>query len=177
MVILFQSLSPIRHAFYEAFLHFHILLAVMAFVGLWYHLEGLAMQRVLLATVILWGLDVSCPASPVRISIDNGIESRPTGQYYLAQLRQETNNCDGRATSRRRGSGGCRVGAVLVLQSWPIHVPVHPVARTVDVPSVLGGVDVVESHWAVGEAQLTGLGWSLAGRCGAAEGVVPDQAA
>ncbi|GAB1213037.1 hypothetical protein ATERTT37_002186 [Aspergillus terreus] len=57
VVILFQSLSPIRHAFYEAFLHFHILLAVMAFVGLWYHLEGLAMQRVLLATVILWGLD------------------------------------------------------------------------------------------------------------------------
>jgi hypothetical protein len=27
--------------------------------GLWYHLRGLALQRVLLATVILWGLDVS----------------------------------------------------------------------------------------------------------------------
>ncbi|KAL4894416.1 ferric reductase like transmembrane component-domain-containing protein [Aspergillus ambiguus] len=57
VMIFFQSLSPIRHAFYEAFLHFHILLAIMGFVGLWYHLEGLALQRVLLATVILWGLD------------------------------------------------------------------------------------------------------------------------
>ncbi|KAF7159054.1 hypothetical protein CNMCM5623_004287 [Aspergillus felis] len=57
VVIFFQSVSPIRHAFYEAFLHFHIILAVMAFVGLWYHLRGLAQQRVLLATLILWGLD------------------------------------------------------------------------------------------------------------------------
>ncbi|KAA8647755.1 NADPH oxidase family protein [Aspergillus tanneri] len=29
----------------------------MAFVGLWYHLKGLAQQHVLLATLILWGLD------------------------------------------------------------------------------------------------------------------------
>ncbi|GFF59051.1 putative ferric-chelate reductase [Aspergillus lentulus] len=57
VVIFFQSVSPIRHAFYEAFLHFHIFLAVMSFVGLWYHLRGLAQQRVLLATLILWGLD------------------------------------------------------------------------------------------------------------------------
>ncbi|KAH1367292.1 hypothetical protein KXW98_009513 [Aspergillus fumigatus] len=57
VVIFFQSVSPIRHAFYEAFLHFHIFLAIMAFVGLWYHLRGLAQQRVLLATLILWGLD------------------------------------------------------------------------------------------------------------------------
>ncbi|GIC84420.1 ferric reductase family protein [Aspergillus udagawae] len=57
VVIFFQSVSPIRHAFYEAFLHFHIILAVVAFVGLWYHLRGLAQQRVLLATLILWGLD------------------------------------------------------------------------------------------------------------------------
>lgn len=59
MVILFQSTSPIRHAFYEFFLHLHILLAITSFVGLWYHLRGLALQRVLLVTLILWGLDVS----------------------------------------------------------------------------------------------------------------------
>ncbi|EAW11758.1 ferric reductase family protein [Aspergillus clavatus NRRL 1] len=57
VTIFFQSISPLRHAFYEAFLHFHIFLAIMAFVGLWYHLQGLAQQRVLLATLILWGLD------------------------------------------------------------------------------------------------------------------------
>ncbi|KKK16804.1 hypothetical protein P175DRAFT_0258990 [Aspergillus ochraceoroseus IBT 24754] len=57
VLILIQSVSPIRHAFYEAFLHFHIALAIMAFVGLWYHLKGLTQQRVLLATLILWGLE------------------------------------------------------------------------------------------------------------------------
>lgn len=59
VLIFFQSVSPVRHAFYEAFLHFHIALAIMAFVALWYHLKHLALQRVLLATLILWGLDVS----------------------------------------------------------------------------------------------------------------------
>lgn len=58
-MIFFQSLSPIRHAWYEAFLHFHIILAILAFVALWYHLQNLAMQKVLLVTLILWGLDVS----------------------------------------------------------------------------------------------------------------------
>ncbi|KAI9369885.1 ferric reductase like transmembrane component-domain-containing protein [Aspergillus egyptiacus] len=57
VLILIQSVSPFRHAFYEAFLHLHILLAVAAFVGLWYHLRGLTQQYVLLATIILWGLE------------------------------------------------------------------------------------------------------------------------
>ncbi|KAE8379809.1 ferric reductase NAD binding domain-containing protein [Aspergillus bertholletiae] len=57
MVILFQSASPIRHAFYEFFLHLHIFLAITAFVALWYHLRGLTLQRVLLVTLLLWGLD------------------------------------------------------------------------------------------------------------------------
>ncbi|KAL4778483.1 ferric reductase like transmembrane component-domain-containing protein [Aspergillus varians] len=55
--ILIQSVSPLRHAFYEVFLHLHIALAIMSFVGLWYHLRGLTQQYVLLATIILWGLE------------------------------------------------------------------------------------------------------------------------
>ncbi|KAI9037795.1 ferric reductase family protein [Aspergillus affinis] len=57
VAIFLQSASPVRHAFYEAFLHLHIVLAIMAFVGLWYHLQGLAQQWVMLATLVLWGLD------------------------------------------------------------------------------------------------------------------------
>ncbi|KAE8353220.1 ferric reductase NAD binding domain-containing protein [Aspergillus coremiiformis] len=57
MVILVQSASPLRHSFYEFFLHFHILLAITAFVGLWYHIRGLALQWVLVATLVLWGFD------------------------------------------------------------------------------------------------------------------------
>ncbi|KAL3460801.1 ferric reductase like transmembrane component-domain-containing protein [Aspergillus heterothallicus] len=57
LLILIQSVSPLRHAFYEVFLHLHILLAVTSFVGLWYHLRGLTQQYVLLATIVLWGLE------------------------------------------------------------------------------------------------------------------------
>lgn len=56
--IVLQSLSPVRHAFYELFLHLHIGMAVMSFVALWYHLKNLLQQRVLLGTLIIWGLDV-----------------------------------------------------------------------------------------------------------------------
>lgn len=62
MFIFFQSLSPLRHAWYETFLHLHILAAVMAFVALWYHLKNLLQQRVLLGTLILWGLEVCISA-------------------------------------------------------------------------------------------------------------------
>ncbi|KAJ5683475.1 Riboflavin synthase-like beta-barrel [Penicillium macrosclerotiorum] len=55
--IVIQSLSPVRHSLYELFLHLHIALAVMSFVALWYHLKNLLQQRVLLGTLILWGLD------------------------------------------------------------------------------------------------------------------------
>lgn len=57
--IVIQSLSALRHSYYELFLHLHIALAVMSFVALWYHLKNLLQQRVLLGTLILWGLDVS----------------------------------------------------------------------------------------------------------------------
>lgn len=59
--ILVQSISPLRHAFYEAFLHLHILLAIASMVGLWYHLRGMSQQTALLVTLILWGFDVSHP--------------------------------------------------------------------------------------------------------------------
>ncbi|KAJ5750148.1 hypothetical protein N7533_007176 [Penicillium manginii] len=57
LFIFVQSLSPARHSLYELFLHLHIALAVMSFVALWYHLKNLLQQRVLLGTLILWGLD------------------------------------------------------------------------------------------------------------------------
>lgn len=31
----------------------------MAFVGLWYHLDGMSQQYAMLVTVVLWGFDVS----------------------------------------------------------------------------------------------------------------------
>lgn len=63
VLIFFQAMSALRHAWYETFLHLHILLAVMSFVALWYHLKNLVQQRVLLGTVILWGLERAARAA------------------------------------------------------------------------------------------------------------------
>lgn len=56
-----HSPSPIRHAFYEAFLVLHILAAVTACIGLWYHLaakpEYAQWLNYLKAAIALWALD------------------------------------------------------------------------------------------------------------------------
>lgn len=59
LVIILQSFAPLRHTFYEFFLHFHFALAVVAFVGLWYHLREFVHRWVFLAAVSLWILEVS----------------------------------------------------------------------------------------------------------------------
>lgn len=53
-IILMQSPSIIRHAFYEAFLHIHILLAIIVLVFLWMHLDGFPQQRLVLACIVVW---------------------------------------------------------------------------------------------------------------------------
>jgi len=53
-VIAFQASSPIRHAFYEMFLHLHIALAVLTVVFLWMHLDGKNQQSYLLAAIVTW---------------------------------------------------------------------------------------------------------------------------
>ncbi|KAL1973977.1 hypothetical protein VTN31DRAFT_5537 [Thermomyces dupontii] len=49
--------SPLRHAFYETFLHIHIGAALTAFIFLWIHLKGSPARDYLLATLILWGAE------------------------------------------------------------------------------------------------------------------------
>ncbi|KAF7508851.1 hypothetical protein GJ744_008560 [Endocarpon pusillum] len=59
VVILVQSPSAIRHAFYETFLHLHIALVVLSFVGLWMHLAELPQRSLLVATIAAWMFDRS----------------------------------------------------------------------------------------------------------------------
>lgn len=54
LLMLLQSPSVIRHAFYEVFLGVHFLLAATAVVTIWMHLKGLAQQHLLKAAVIFW---------------------------------------------------------------------------------------------------------------------------
>lgn len=59
VALLVHSPSPIRHAFYETFLHLHIALAAVCMGFLWVHLNGYAAQKYLLGAIILWALEVS----------------------------------------------------------------------------------------------------------------------
>jgi predicted ferric reductase len=54
LVILIQTSSAIRHAFYELFIHLHIALVVLALVFLWFHLAKLPQRNYLLAAASTW---------------------------------------------------------------------------------------------------------------------------
>ncbi|EEY20860.1 ferric reductase transmembrane component 3 [Verticillium alfalfae VaMs.102] len=57
--IFIQAWSPIRHAFYEIFKLLHIVLAILAVMGTWYHLhlKDLPQLRYLIAAIVIWAVD------------------------------------------------------------------------------------------------------------------------
>ncbi|MCJ1284893.1 hypothetical protein MMC26_004230 [Xylographa opegraphella] len=59
LIILFQSPSAIRHAFYETFLHCHQVLAFFALLGIFYHAKlGLLPQlQYVIANICIWSYD------------------------------------------------------------------------------------------------------------------------
>ena len=54
LVILIQSSSAIRHAFYEVFIHLHVGLIILALVFLWFHLAGYQQRNYLIAAIVIW---------------------------------------------------------------------------------------------------------------------------
>ncbi len=59
ILLLLTTPSPVRHAFYEAFLHLHFVLAGTFLGAIWVHMDGYANHRALLKVAIaLWALDV-----------------------------------------------------------------------------------------------------------------------
>ncbi|KAH8708564.1 ferric reductase [Phaeosphaeriaceae sp. PMI808] len=57
--LLIQSPSPIRHSFYEVFLHGHIIGAALALGAVWVHLEGRPQQFMLYGVLSLWVMERS----------------------------------------------------------------------------------------------------------------------
>ncbi|KAL8757449.1 MAG: hypothetical protein Q9184_004199, partial [Pyrenodesmia sp. 2 TL-2023] len=57
VAITLQASAALRHAFYEAFLHLHIALAILTIAFLWKHIEGTHPQNYLLAVIIFWALE------------------------------------------------------------------------------------------------------------------------
>ncbi|KAI9785185.1 MAG: hypothetical protein M1839_000823 [Geoglossum umbratile] len=57
ILLLMHSPSPIRHAFYETFLHLHIVLVVLFIVGVWIHVRTYSFLKLLQLPVAVWALD------------------------------------------------------------------------------------------------------------------------
>ncbi len=58
LIIILQTSSALRHAFYETFLHVHIALVIVILVVIWMHLDGLPQRRWLGASIIAWAIEV-----------------------------------------------------------------------------------------------------------------------
>ncbi|RDL40516.1 Ferredoxin reductase-like, C-terminal NADP-linked [Venustampulla echinocandica] len=59
VVISIQASSLLRHAFYETFKYLHIALAILAIIGLWFHLKiaGVPQMKLLYGVIALWVLE------------------------------------------------------------------------------------------------------------------------
>lgn len=55
--LLLQSPSPVRHSFYEVFLHGHIAGAALALGALWVHLKGREAKLMLYGVIALWAIE------------------------------------------------------------------------------------------------------------------------
>ncbi|EEH20070.2 hypothetical protein PABG_02329 [Paracoccidioides brasiliensis Pb03] len=57
LMLALHSPSAIRHAFYETFLHLHILFVALTFGFLYIHLKERPQRRYLITSVVFWGLE------------------------------------------------------------------------------------------------------------------------
>ncbi|KAF2824801.1 ferric reductase [Ophiobolus disseminans] len=55
--LLLQSPSPVRHSFYEVFLHGHIVGAAFALGAVWVHLKGRPQKLMLYGVIALWAME------------------------------------------------------------------------------------------------------------------------
>ena len=53
-----QASTALRRAFYEFFLHFHILLVIMTLVALWHHLDDLSQKNYIAVVIAAWATEV-----------------------------------------------------------------------------------------------------------------------
>ncbi|KAF3941519.1 hypothetical protein ABW19_dt0201776 [Dactylella cylindrospora] len=75
IVIIMQAWRPLRSVFYESFLVIHILLSIGAFVTLWYHLETLQHQRLMIGVFIAWAFE---RIARIVLTVWRNSGSRPT---------------------------------------------------------------------------------------------------
>lgn len=83
LAIILQASSPLRHAFYETFLHLHIALVIVILVVTWMHLDGLPQRRWLAASIICWAIEVRLPFEILMEYTDFSLAFRSRGHSYV----------------------------------------------------------------------------------------------
>ncbi|KAI1472559.1 ferric reductase like transmembrane component-domain-containing protein [Daldinia caldariorum] len=94
VILLFFSISPVRHAFYETFLTFHIVLAFIIFAMTWVHCAtatlpgGLPQLPWVIAIFILWGAERL--ARMFRLAYNNWAKGKGFTEAVVEPLPGET---------------------------------------------------------------------------------------
>ena len=83
VILVLHSFSALRHAFYETFLHLHILLVIVALGFLWVHLRHYGQLKYLQAAIIAWSLEVSYP---LQLDVMTRLLSLRSGDSGLSVL-------------------------------------------------------------------------------------------
>lgn len=121
--LMVHSPSPIRHAFYETFLHLHIAMAAVAFGFLWIHLKGMPAQNYLLVAIVFWALEV---CSLFRIHIDKILTIYPSELHVLPVSSTAT----AAANSPPQSSRPSPVTPCASPSTSPAHGPLNPVSTS-----------------------------------------------
>ena len=128
-----HSPSPIRHAFYETFLHLHLIGAILALIGTYYHLkiDGLPQMPWFNAIVIIWVIERVLRL--VRIFYFN--VGKHATKLQVKALPGEACRVDFHLPRRLNVAPGAHVYAYIPRVSWWLSHP-FSVAWTADSPRV-----------------------------------------
>ncbi|KAF7717160.1 Uncharacterized protein PECH_004010 [Penicillium ucsense] len=118
-----HSLSPIRHAFYETFLHLHQLAALLAFLGVWYHLQldSLSQRSWGSVIAIIWLLERTTRL--VRLAYLNMSTKHGSTQMTVQALPGEACRVTFHLPRNVKIQPGCHVFAYIPCVSWWMSHP------------------------------------------------------
>lgn len=118
-----HSLSPIRHAFYETFLHFHQLGALLVFLGVWFHfqLDSLPQRSWASTIAIIWLLERSTRL--IRLAYLNLSTKHGCTQMTVQALPGEACRVTFHLPKNVRIRPGCHVYAYIPCVSWWMSHP------------------------------------------------------
>ncbi|MBA7489887.1 hypothetical protein ES702_00421 [subsurface metagenome] len=124
IIIVFQSLSAVRHAFYETFLHLHIVLAALIFGGVYIHLDIEKLPALPYIQMVVMGWITERVIRMIRILYLNvGYRRRETTKVIIEALPGEACRVTFQLPRHTFIRPGSHVYAYLPAFSWHMNHP------------------------------------------------------